>query len=262
MSCEVDMLVRGVIFDIDGVLEYQGNVYPGAIETIQTLRERDIQLRFLTNSTLKSHRSAAEKLHSKGFRIYAEEVITASYATALYLRKLDPHSIWLMLEREGREEFTDFTLDSNNPEYIVIGDYRDNFNFSNLNKALRLLLSGARLIGMSSEEIDASLGEPELNVGAWVKMLEQASGVPAVYIGKPSRFVFEITLASLGLRKEAVIMVGDRVASDVVGAREAGVRSILIRSGEFQPHHLDGSIQPDYIVDSIQDIMPIILPLE
>ena len=252
--------IQGAIFDIDGVLEYQGKVYPGAIETIQTLRQRGIQLRFLTNSTLKSHVSAAEKLRRKGFEIGEEEVFTASYATSLYLRPLAPRSIWLMLEREGRDEFAAFTQDSENPEYVVVGDYRDNFNFANLNKALRLLLKGAKLVGMSPEELDASLGEPELNVGSWVKMLERASGVAAVYIGKPSPYAFEITLASLGLKSEAVIMIGDRVSSDVVGARRAGMRSILIRSGEFQPHHLDGSVQPDYIVDSIQQILPVFFP--
>ena len=259
MNNHANLPVRGAIFDIDGVLEYQGKVYPGAIETVQTLRQRSVQLRFLTNSTLKSHVSAAEKLRRKGFDIGEEEVFTASYATALYLRILKPRSIWLMLEREGRDEFAGFTQDSENPEYVVVGDYRDNFNFANLNKALRLLLKGAKLVGMSPEELDSSLGEAELNVGSWVKMLERASGVQAVYIGKPSRYAFEITLASMGLEPEAVVMVGDRVSSDVVGARNAGIRSILIRSGEFQPQHLEGSVQPDYMVDAIQDILPVLL---
>jgi ribonucleotide monophosphatase NagD (HAD superfamily) len=128
----------GAIFDIDCVLEYQGKVYPGAIETIQRLRQGGLRLRFLTNSTLKSHVSAAEKLRRKGFDIRDDEVFTASYLTALYLRSLAPRSIWLMLEREGRDEFTDFTHDSENPQYVVVGDYRDNFNFASLNKALRL----------------------------------------------------------------------------------------------------------------------------
>ena len=39
-----------VIFDIDGVLEYQGQVYPHAADTIRVLRNRGLILRFLTNS--------------------------------------------------------------------------------------------------------------------------------------------------------------------------------------------------------------------
>lgn len=247
--------IHAVIFDIDGVLEFQGKVYPGAIETVNSLRQRGIQLRFLTNSTLKSHVSAAEKLRRKGFQVFDEEVITASYATAVYLRQVQARSIWLMLEREGRDEFNDFVHDPDHPEYVVVGDYRDNFNFANLNKALRLLLDGARLVGMSPEELDASLGEPELNVGSWAKMLERAAGAPAIYIGKPSQYVFEMALSSLGLPKDTVLMIGDRISSDITGANRFGIRSVLLRTGEFDPKHLDGSARPDYIFDSIQEIL-------
>jgi ribonucleotide monophosphatase NagD (HAD superfamily) len=54
--------ILAVLFDIDGVLEYQGKPYPGAAETVLKLRELGLALRFLTNSTLKSRRSAAERL--------------------------------------------------------------------------------------------------------------------------------------------------------------------------------------------------------
>jgi len=89
--------IRGIIFDIDGVLEFQGKVCPGAIETVDVLRDKGIVLRFLTNSTLKSRESCAERLRKAGFRIFREEVITASYATAVYLEELDPRSCWIML---------------------------------------------------------------------------------------------------------------------------------------------------------------------
>ena len=154
--------IRGMIFDIDGVLEYQGRVCPGAVEAIDELRNRGIVLRFLTNSTLKSRRSCAEGLRKRGFEVWDEEVITASYATAAYLRELRPRSCWVMLEREGLEEFREFQQDLEDPEYIVVGDNRSVFDFGHLNLALRLLLKGAKLIGMQSELVETSVGEPEL----------------------------------------------------------------------------------------------------
>ena len=74
--------IKGIIFDIDGVLEYQGKVYPGAVDVVNSLRERGMILRFLTNSTLKSRPSCAAKLRKAGFGASDEEVFTASYATA------------------------------------------------------------------------------------------------------------------------------------------------------------------------------------
>lgn len=250
--------MKGIIFDVDGVLTFQGYTYPGAVETIDVLKNKGITLRFVTNSTLKSRKSCAERLRKKGFHIVEEEVITASYATAVYLREIKPKSCWVLLEREGRDEFKEFNHDSENPEYVVIGDYREKFTFDTMNKALRLLLKGAKLIGMSPELVDASMGDYELNVGSWAKMLEKASGVETVYIGKPSSYMFVLALQSMGYDKNEVVMVGDKVSTDIQGAQNVGIKSILVKTGEFVEEDLDLGITPNFICDSITDIVDIL----
>ena len=255
----MSQMIRGVIFDIDGVLEYQGDVYPHAVDTIQRLRSCGLTVRFLTNSTLKSRASCTRILREKGFTVFDHEVLTASYITATYLKFLHPRSCWIMLDGEGRDEFQDFEQDYENPEYIVIGDNRSCFDFDHLNKALRLLLKGARLIGMQSELIDTSMGKAELNVGSWVEMLELASGVRAIYTGKPNSFAFELALQSMVLGNKQVVMIGDRLTSDVMGASKIGLQTVLIKTGEFRPSDLKNDVQPDFIINSIQDIPDIIL---
>ena len=249
--------MKGVIFDVDGVLTFQGKTYPGAVEIIDLLKEKGIKIRFVTNSTLKSKKSCAERLREQGFAAKDEEVITASYATAVYLREVNPRSCWVLLEREGFNEFKEFQHDTENPEYVVVGDYREKFTFDTMNKALRLLLKGAKLIGMSPELIDASMGDYELNVGSWAEMLEKASGVEAVYIGKPGQYMFELALKSMGVDKKDVIMVGDKVSTDVVGAQNMGIKTILVKTGEFDEKDLvNGS--PDFVCGSIEDIVEIL----
>jgi len=108
---------KGVIFDVDGILEFQGKVYAGAIELVNSLREKGIIIRILTNSTLKSRKQCADQLKEKGFNIYETEVITASYATAQYLKSLQPQSCWIMLKGKGLEEFRAFNQDGQKPEY-------------------------------------------------------------------------------------------------------------------------------------------------
>jgi len=246
--------LRGVIFDIDGVLTFQGQVYPGAVQVIERLKENGLRLRFLTNSTLKSRASCAAKLIRAGFQVEEQEVITASYATAVYLRGLKSRSCWVMVEQEGIDEFRDFVQDTENPEVIVIGDNRSQFDFDHLNKALRLLKKGARLVAMQYELLDTSMGDLELNVGSWVRLLEQASGVQAVRIGKPSAFAFELALGSMGLERHQVVVVGDRISTDVAGAQAFGLRSVLVKSGEYDERDLQEEIRPDYVIDSIQDL--------
>ncbi len=245
---------EGVIFDVDGVLEFQGQVYAEAVELINSLREKGIIIRILTNSTLKSRKQCANQLKEKGFHIHQTEVITASYATAQYLRSLQPQSCWIMLKGKGLEEFKDFNQDLEKPEYLVLGDMREEFNFHNMNKALQLLKKGAKLIVMITEMVDNSLGQLELTVGAYGKMLEEAAQVKATYIGKPNRYIFQITLETMHVDKSKVLMVGDKIATDILGAKNAGLKSALVKAGEFKETDLNSNIKPDYIFDSIKDV--------
>jgi ribonucleotide monophosphatase NagD (HAD superfamily) len=59
--------VKGVIFDVDGVLKFRGQVYPGAIQVVNHLREKGLILRFLTNSTLTVASLAVT--NSSGFKV-------------------------------------------------------------------------------------------------------------------------------------------------------------------------------------------------
>ena len=245
---------KAVIFDIDGVLEFQGRAYPGAPELLDFLRRKGIIIRILTNSTLKSRKHCTDKLAQLGFHIRQEEVITASYATAKYLKNLNPKSCWVMLNGKGIEEFEGLHFDPDSPEYIVVGDYREGFNFENMNKALKLLLSGSKLIVMIPENVDHSLGRVELTVGAYGKMLEDATGVEATWIGKPNKYIFEVTLDTLKVDRKNVLMVGDRVATDIIGAKAVGIRSVLVKTGEFKEGDLIGNVQPDYVLNAVREI--------
>ena len=245
---------KAILFDIDGVLEFQGRAYPGAPELLDFLRRKGIMIRILTNSTLKSRKHCTAKLIQRGFHILQEEVITASYATAKYLKNLSPKSCWIMLNGKGIEEFEGLHIDLASPEYIVVGDYREGFNFENMNKALKLLLTGSKLIVMIPEKVDHSMGNVELTVGAYGKMLEDAAGIEAIWIGKPNKYIFEVTLDTLEVDRKNVLMVGDRVATDIIGARAAGIKSVLVKTGEFKECDLDGNVQPDYILDSVREI--------
>lgn len=245
---------KGVIFDVNGVLEFHGTPYPGAIELFDVLRRNGVAVRILTNSTLKSRRDCAVKLNKMGFEVEVSEVITASFATARYLETLKPRSCWVMLKGNGLEEFSGFHHDDREPEYIVLGDCREDFNFHNMNKALKLLLGGSKLIVMIPEKVDHGMGEVELTVGAYGRMLEEAAGIKAVYIGKPSRGIFDMSLLTMDLPRSSILMVGDRVDTDIVGAKAAGIGSVLVKTGEFRIGDLEGEIQADYVLDSVRDL--------
>jgi ribonucleotide monophosphatase NagD (HAD superfamily) len=74
-------------------------------------------------------------------------------------------------------------------------------------------------------------------------------------VGKPTRAYFDAALAGLGAGAEEAWMVGDDVEADVGGAKAAGLKGVLVRTGKFREETLArADPQPDGVVDSIADL--------
>jgi len=111
------------------------------------------------------------------------------------------------------------------------------------------------LIVMIPEIIDNSMGELELTVGAYGKMLEEAANIKATYIGKPNRYVFKIALNTMeATERNKILMVGDKLSTDISGARNVGLKTALVKTGEFRESDLESPVTPDYIFDSVCEV--------
>jgi len=246
--------VRALLLDVDGVLYHAGQAIPGAAAALEELRRRGYPFRLLTNITRRSRATLAHDLVEMGLPVQAGEVLTASYLTAEYLRRLGRPRAWVLLEGDGLEEFAGLDLGEEEAEYIVLGDLRARFTYDLLNRALRALWNGAGFIAMQADPYDLGRDGPTVNVGGWLALLERASGRKATLIGKPSVICYQMALEELGVTANEAAGVGDRVESDVAGGRAAGLRTVLLRTGHFRPEDLEGPLQPDVVLDSLADL--------
>ena len=242
---------KGLLLDVYGVLEYKAEPCPGAIEFIAELNRRGVPYRLLTNSTLQSRQSMAEKLQKYGFEVKPEQVVTASSASAGYLRSVGAKSCRIIIDGKGTDEFAGLTIDEENPEYLVLGDARDGFNFKNINIMYRQLLAGAKLLVMIPNITSKEKDGTEITVGGYGKMLELATGHAGVWIGKPSRMMFDIALSDLNLNNREVLMVGDNIDIDVDGARNAGIAGALVLTGEYSEKELPINNNADYTITNL-----------
>jgi ribonucleotide monophosphatase NagD (HAD superfamily) len=79
--------------------------------------------------------------------------------------------------------------------------------------------------------------------------------------GKPAREYFASALDGLGVSAERTAMVGDDLESDVVGAQDAGLIGVLVRTGKFRQDVLERSERkPDVVVDSIAGVQELVAP--
>ncbi|MEL6347502.1 MAG: HAD-IIA family hydrolase [Myxococcota bacterium] len=250
------MKPAAILIDLDGVVFLGGELIEGSRDAIQQLREAEIPIRFLTNTTTLSKRLLVEKLLSLGVEVRPEEIFTpASNASA-----------WMDADERGRgyrligapalvEDLGEGALAIDDPQradWVVIGLHPPSLTHDNLSVALRDLRGGARLIALHVNRTWVRPHGLDIGLGAFVKALEYASEKgPTVIAGKPSPMFFEAARLSLPPTlhdDERIWMVGDTLDSDVGAAQSLGLRGALVMSGKTDAERLRrGDVRPDQV---------------
>ena len=99
----------------------------------------------------------------------------------------------------------------------------------------------------------------EMDAGAYVAMLEYAADTKAMIIGKPTKPFFDMALKDLNVAAENVLMIGDDIETDVLGAQKLGMQTAFVETGKFMIKDLEkNQVKPDFVLKSISEIDQII----
>jgi len=245
-------------------------VIPGAVETIATLRERDLPFRLLTNTTMRSRAELLAHITSFGFTVSPEEVFTPSVAAAALLAQRRCETVAPFVPEAAIPDLGDLRFEggvsgiaaAGIPDAVVMGDLGERWDARLLNEAFRYVLAGALFIALQKGRYWLARGGPLLDAGAYVSAVEYGSGRDAVVCGKPESPFFEAALHSVygtsltSDQRSRTAMVGDDMRNDVQGAQRAGLQGWLVRTGKFKEQALRVSdVRPDRVIDSIADIL-------
>ncbi len=252
----------GILFDLDGVLVTGGNPLPGAVETLQALREAGVPFLILSNMTLAPRAAVLERFRRAGLDLPLDAMLTPPAAAARWLRAQGDRPAALFVAPPTRVEFVGLNVLPDDAEcgaaFVVIGDMGDEWNARQLNRALRLLLDGARLITLGMGRYWMAPDRIRLDNGAFASALAYASGQAPTVIGKPSPDYFRLALEMLGLSAEQVAMVGDDILNDVDAAQKLGMHGILVQTGKFRPEDLHRDVTPNWLLPSVDHLLPLL----
>ncbi len=248
--------IKGLLFDIGGVLYVGDQVIEGAAESVAALAEK-FPMRFVTNTTRRVPSTVLKKLLDFGFDINEKQLFTALNASKDFLSEKGATALPLMTD-DAAVYFEAFKSD--HPDYVVVGDAYTNFDYAHMNQAFRALNNGAELIAAAKnryfKDNDAVLS---MDAGGFIAALEFATGKEAKIIGKPSETFFHLAVNSMGLEPHEVLMVGDDIESDIQGAQDAGLKAALVKTGKFQPNDLQKGIVPDLVLEDVNGLRTILL---
>jgi HAD superfamily hydrolase (TIGR01450 family) len=250
--------LRVFFFDLDGVLSVgkEKPRYLGGREVVSRLKELGKKAYVLTNDSTQTREEISRNLSGLGFTIAVDEILTSSYLTARYLTERFGHARFYLVGEQGlrRELETAGHESSDHPQVVVVALDRQ-LTYEKLNDALAFLRAGAVLVGSYGGAVYMSASGPALSAGPIVKTLEFASGKRAAMIGKPATRMFRLALTLANERPNNAVMVGDQVETDLIGARKAGIHTILVLTGvETEATMAHSKFKPDAVIETVDDM--------
>jgi NagD protein len=249
---------RGYLIDMDGVV-YRGNkLIPGADRFIQILLEKEFPFLFVTNNSQRSRCDVVLKLTQMGIDVEIEHIFTCAISTARFLASQKPNGSAYVIGDAGLLTALHdhgYAINEADPDYVVVGEGRL-LNFEVLEKALKLIINGSKLIATNLDPNCPTDSGLRPGCGSTVSFLETASGRQAFSVGKPSPIMMRMARKELNLRTAEVTMIGDTMETDILGGLQMGYRTVLVYSGSMDPLDLEKyPYQPVLAISSLKDLI-------
>jgi 4-nitrophenyl phosphatase len=231
--------LRGVLIDLDGVIYTGRDPIPGAARFLAEARRRGLRFLLVTNNSTASPERVAERLRAMAIEVSPDEILTSAQTAVAFVRAHSQPGARLRIVGEAglrqaaeTEGFVVVDAGDAAADWVIAGLDRA-FTYEKLTWATRAIMRGAHFVATNADALlPVEDGQVLPGAGAIVAAIQIATAVEPIVVGKPEPGLFEHGLRRLGgLPPDQVAMIGDRIETDVVGGRQAGLRTILVLSG-------------------------------
>lgn len=271
-----DLLNQYDVFFLDayGVLVNAEGPLPGAAEFLQEISNRGKSYWLLSNDCARGQNTTCKRYTDFGLPLEQERIITAGMLLPKYFAS---HGLigapCIVLGTEDSRAYVaaagGFVVprtDTNATVFVLADDLGDSFLdtindavtvlFSRLERGLRthLVLPNPDLVFPRNGGFGITAGAIARAVEAALTLRDPSGKQTFVPLGKPESYIFEEGFSRLpaGVTKDRVVMVGDQLATDVLGASRAGIDSALMLTGVCRLHEAtNAQVKPTHILQNL-----------
>jgi HAD superfamily hydrolase (TIGR01457 family) len=224
-----------VLLDLDGTVIRGSQPVPEAAAVLNELRQAGRAVQFITNNASRAPEEVARRLTEMGVPTASEEVLTSAQAAVAMLATQLPASSPVLVVGSAAlaaavqaAGLRAVTAASERPAAVVQGHSPDT-GWAQLAEACLAIRAGARWVACNVDPtLPTERGLLPGN-GAMVAALQVATNQRPIIAGKPERALLETAMRRTGAQRPLV--VGDRLDTDIAGARAAGLECLLVLSG-------------------------------
>ena len=250
----------GVAIDVDGTIRRGERLIPGAADGVRAIDAAGCSRVLVSNNPTGTPADYGERLTELGVPVEADAVITAGTVTATVLADRHPDAAALVVGHERLSEMIEsagvrVTSDPAAAD-LVVGSIDFAFDYDTLARAQRPLNRGVPFYGTDPDPTIPTDDGGAPGSGAILAAMEAVAGRPPDEIfGKPSPLVGDRITSRLGVPADSILVVGDRLETDVALGDACGMDTALVLTGSTTNEALEAStIESTYVLDSLGDV--------
>lgn len=246
-----------VVLDVDGVLMRGREPVPGAAATLSALRARGTGVALATNNASRSPAEIAAWLGGAGLSVDPAMVATSAQAAGRMMRGGE-HALVIGLPalRDELGAAGVRLVDSPADADVVVMGIDPQVCYPALRDAAAALFNGARFVATN---LDPNLPDehvPRPGNGAIVAVLQVTTQREPEVAGKPSAELIHAAIATLADPSGPVLVVGDRVDTDIAAGARAGCDTALVLTGATSVEAAtDAEPAPTWVLDDVAALL-------
>ncbi len=245
------------ILDMDGTVYLGNQLFPETLPFLQRIRESGASYLFFTNNASRAKDTYVSRLNGMGIPAGPENILTSAETTIAFLKQHRPgKSVYVVGTPDLIRSFEDAGICVEEDAPIVVASFDTTLTYDKLEKACRYIREGAEFISTHPDFNCPVEGGFIPDSGAICALITASTGKLPRYFGKPYEDTLQIIEEFSGVAREDMVVVGDRLYTDIALGAKHGVASVLVLSGETTLEDLEGSdVQPSVIVQNVGELL-------
>ncbi len=247
--------IKFIIFDLDGVFYKDDHCIKGGKEIIKHLKENDIEFCFLTNNSNHSVEFYKNRLTTCKIFIEEERVVTTGVLLQNYIVKNFPtkSSIYVLGSNFLKNSLYGlFDLNDTNPDIIVLG-MDENIKLKDISKVINIISDKTKIIASNPDKLIPKKETFGLECGVLIDIIKDVTGKDIKVVGKPDSFAYSYIIEKFSADKKQILMVGDTYETDIIGAKNFGLKTVWVNTGNKLPTSIrDGNFLR---IDSLKELV-------
>ena len=256
-----------IVFDMDGTLNLGNTLIDGVLPVFDYLKKKNINFLFFTNNSSHTLEHYHQKMMKLGIECDLEKNFYSSTEVMIaYLKKHNFHKIFVIGNKCFRDKLSEHfkvvdRYSENNKVEAVVAGFSTELVYEELKSACFYLeTQDIPFLAANGDfrcPIEGGLYIPDC--GSMCKLISLCTNKEPIFMGKPNPEIIDFLMDKYGVTKDEILVVGDRLYTDILIGVNAKVDSLCVLTGEATKEDIDKSpYKPTYVLNSVAQMIDLL----